>query len=117
LVPFPFSEDAERDIRSLALAKAFLVQTGKDSAVPEALRQLNIAVLQSPNDPALLSALGYIEQKRGAVDRARELYQKALTSDPDLIDAAANLGVIEANQGRLREPIKLWQAPLESWLV
>jgi predicted CXXCH cytochrome family protein len=113
LVPFPFSEDAERDIRSLALAKAFLVQTGKDGDVSEALRQLNIAVLQSPSDPALLSALGYIEQKRGAADRARELYQKALTSDPDLIDAAANLGVIEANQGRLREPIRLWQSAFE----
>jgi tetratricopeptide (TPR) repeat protein len=113
LVPFPFSEDAEHDIRDLALAQAFLAQTGKDSATPEAQRLLHIAVLQSPNDPVLLSALGYIEQKRGAVDRARELYQKALDLEPDLIDAAANLGVIEANQGLLREPVRLWQSAFE----
>jgi Flp pilus assembly protein TadD len=72
-----------------------------------------MAVMQSPNDPALLSALGFIEQKRGAVDRARELYQKALTLEPDLIDAAANLGVIEVNEGRLREPLRLWQNAFE----
>jgi Tfp pilus assembly protein PilF len=113
LVPFPFSEDAERDIRDLALAQAFLAQTGRDSDASEAQRLLHRAVLQSPNDPALLSALGYIEQKRGAFDRARELYHKALTLEPDLIDAAANLGVIEANQGRLREPLRLWQSAFE----
>ena len=113
LVPFPYSEDAEHDIRDLALAWEFLAQTGKDGAEPEAQRLLHSAVLQSPNDPALLSALGYIEQKRGNVGRARELYQKALALDPDLIDAAANLGVIEANQGRLREPLRLWQSAFE----
>src|SRR2546423_1500347 len=86
LVTFPFSEDAERDVRDLALAQAFLAQTGKDSAASEAQRLLHVAVLQSPNDPALLSALGYIEQKRGAVDSARELYQKAVTLEPGLID-------------------------------
>ncbi len=113
LVPFPYSEDAEQDIRDLALAWAFLAQTRKDGAGSEAQRLLHIAVMQSPNDPALLSALGFIEQVRGAVDRARELYQKALALEPDLIDAAANLGVIEANQGRLREPLRLWQNAFE----
>jgi tetratricopeptide (TPR) repeat protein len=113
LVPFPYSEDAEHDIRDLALAWAFLAQTGKDSAASEAQRLLPIALMQSPNDPALLSALGYIEQKRGGVERARQLYQKALTLDPDLIDVAANLGVIQAKQGLLREPVKLWQNAFE----
>jgi tetratricopeptide (TPR) repeat protein len=113
LVPFPYSEDTEQDIRDLALAWAFLAQTGKDRAGSEAQRLLHIAVMQSPNDPALLSALGFIEQERGAVDRARQLYQKALALEPDLIDAAANLGVIEANQGRLRESLRLWQNAFE----
>jgi Tfp pilus assembly protein PilF len=113
LVPFPFSEDAEHDIRGLALAWAFLAQTGKDSAASEAQRLLPIALMQSPDDPALLSAFGYIEQKRGGVERARQLYQKALTLDPDSIDVAANLGVIQANQGLLREPVRLWQNAFE----
>jgi Flp pilus assembly protein TadD len=113
LVPFPFSEEADHDIRDLALAWAFLAQNGKEPAATEAPRLLQLAVSQSPNDAALLSALGYIEQKRGAVDRARELYQKALTLEPDLIDVAANLGVIEANQGRMREAVRLWQSAFE----
>jgi len=113
LVPFPFSEEADHDIRDLALAWAFLAQNGKEPAATEARRLLQLAVSQSPNDAALLSALGYIEQKRGAVDRARKLYQKALTLEPDFIDAAANLGVIEANQGRLREAVRLSQSAFE----
>jgi predicted CXXCH cytochrome family protein len=113
LVPFPDSEDAEHDIRDLALAWEFLAQTGTSGAASEAQRLLRIAVSQSPKDPILLSALGYIEQRQGAVDQARELYQKALALDPDLIDAAANLGVIEANRGGLREPLRLWQSAFE----
>ena len=50
---------------------------------------------------------------REPIESARELYQKALTLEPDLIDAAASFGVIEANQGRLREPIRLWQSAFE----
>jgi Flp pilus assembly protein TadD len=111
----PDSQEAEQDIRDLALAWESLARTGAIGAAPEAeaKRLLSSALLQSPNDPVLLSALGYIEQKRGAVDGARNLYMKALALDPDLIDAAANLAVIEANQGRLREPLRLWQSAFE----
>jgi tetratricopeptide (TPR) repeat protein len=37
------------------------------------------------------------------------LYEKALAADSTLIDAATNLGAIEANRGHLREAVKLWQ--------
>ena len=50
-------------------------------------RQLLLsAVKQEPDDPALLSALGYLEQKRGATNEARELYRRALTIAPESID-------------------------------
>jgi len=108
--PFLLADAAGSDTRELALAWAFLEQTGARDGKSEAQPLLRTALSQSPNDPILLSTLGYIEQKHGKVDVALELYQKALALDPDLVDAAANLAVIEANQGRLREPIRLWQS-------
>ncbi len=59
--------------------------------------------------PSLLSALAYVEQRHGLTAQARELYRRALAVNPDLIDAATDLGVIEAESGHLREAIELWQ--------
>ena len=41
--------------------------------------------------------------------RHSELYRRALAVNPDLIDAAADLGVIEAESGHLHEAAELWQ--------
>jgi Flp pilus assembly protein TadD len=57
--------------------------------------------------------VGYLEQKHGADDKARELYRKALEHDPGSIDAATNLGVLEAKQRHLAEAVKLWQSAFE----
>jgi Flp pilus assembly protein TadD len=107
LVPFPDSQEV--DPRDLALAWESLVESGMTAAEPQTQKLLAAALKESPNDPALLAALGYIEQKRGATENARELYQQALRADPDLIDAATNLGVIEAQKGHLQDAVKLWQ--------
>jgi tetratricopeptide (TPR) repeat protein len=109
LVRFPDTQKTDEDVRELALAWESLVIGGMTAAVPETERLLRSAVKKSPDDPALLSALGYSAQKKGDIDRARELYEKALAIDPTLIDAATNLGVIEANRGHLREAVRLWQ--------
>ena len=108
LVPFP-SQKSDDDVRDLALAWESLVNSGMTAAIPEAERLLRSAAEKSPNDPVLLSALGYSAQNKGDLNRARELYEKALAVDPMLIDAATNLGAIEANRGHLREALKLWQ--------
>ncbi len=109
LVRFPDSQKTDEDVRDLALAWESLVNSGMTAAAPETERLLGSAIEKSPNDPALLSALAYSAQKKGDIDRARELYEKALAVDPTLIDAATNLGAIEANRGHLREAVKLWQ--------
>jgi len=113
LVPFPGSVEADDDVRDLALAWASLTERGVETAAPEAQRRLRSALKKSPDDPAVLSAIGYIEQQHGATDRARELYEKALAHDPNSTDAATNLGVIEARAGHLGEAVRLWQGAFQ----
>jgi tetratricopeptide (TPR) repeat protein len=108
LVPFPDTK-TEPDLRDLALAWDSIVESGMSVAEPQARELLSKAVKQFPDDPALLSALAYAEQRRGSTGRARELYQKALALDSSLVDAATNLGVIEAQAGDLPDAMKLWQ--------
>jgi tetratricopeptide (TPR) repeat protein len=112
LVPFPDTK-TEPDPRDLALAWGSVVEGGMSVAEPQARELLLKAVKQSPNDPALLSALAYDEQRRGSTGHARELYQKALAQDDTLVDAATNLGVIEAQAGDLQGAVRLWQHAFE----
>jgi tetratricopeptide (TPR) repeat protein len=109
LVPFPVTDKLQSNPRDLALAWESLVESGMTVAEPQAKSLLSKALKQFPEDPALLSALGYIEQKRGAPENARALYEKALAVDPDLVDAATNLAVIEARAGQMEKAITLWQ--------
>jgi tetratricopeptide (TPR) repeat protein len=108
LVPFPDTK-TDPDLRDLALAWDSIVESGMSVAEPQANELLAKAVKQLPDDPALLSALAYAEQRRGSTDHARELYKKALALDSSLVDAATNLGVIEAQAGDLQDAVKLWQ--------
>ncbi len=109
LLPFPDSTEAEHDSRDLALAWQALADDGLTTAEPHAETLLRSAASKFPDDPEVLSALAYIEQRHGSTKQARDLYRRALAVDPDLIDAADNLGVIEAQSGQVREAIELWQ--------
>ena len=113
LVSFPAASKSESDLRDLALAWESLVESGMTVAEPQAQSLLSKALKQFPEDPALLSALGYIEQKHGVTENARVLYQKALAIDPDMVDATTNLAVIEARAGNLRNAIALWEKAFE----
>jgi Tetratricopeptide repeat/Cytochrome c554 and c-prime len=108
LLPFPDSPKTEHDDRDAALAWAAMSESDNEATFKEGARLLRTALAASPNDPALLSSLAYIEQKHGAIADARELYQRALVQDPNLLDVATNLGVLEANRGNLREAVTLW---------
>jgi tetratricopeptide (TPR) repeat protein len=109
LKPFPFSKQAEDDIRDLALAWQAVAANGTPEAAREAARLLPLAAKQAPEDTAVLSAWAYLELTRGSIDHARELYRKILALDPDSIDAASNLGVIEAEAGHPDKAISLWR--------
>ncbi len=109
LVPFPDSAEAEQDVRDLALAWQSLANAGMEGAETHAESRLRSAVAEFPNDPDLLTALAYVEQRHGLSAQARELYRRALAVNPELIDAAADLGVIEAESGHLHEAAELWQ--------
>ena len=69
---------------------------------------MRLAIVDKPDDPALLDGLGYIEQRRGAPAKAREFYELALRVDPTLIDVATNLGVIEVGEGHTDRAVQLW---------
>jgi len=113
LVPFPPSVAADHDLRDKALAWETLAEGGNEAAAKAAEQFLRQALAESPNDPALLSALGYIEQKHGHINDSRELYQRALARDPNLIDAATNLGVLEAKSGHMSEAVVLWEGAFQ----
>jgi Flp pilus assembly protein TadD len=114
LVPFHSIDKPNGDARDAALALASLAEGGMKEAEPEARDRLAKAMKESPNDSALLSSLGYIEQKHGATEHSRQLYQKALSIDPSLIDAETNLGVIEAQDGKVDEALKLWRSAFQN---
>jgi Flp pilus assembly protein TadD len=99
LVSFPPSNGPDHDIRDLALAWQSIVNSGMTIAQPEAEHLLRQAEVLYPNDPTVLAALAYVEQKQGVHEKARDLYRKALAHDPTLIDAETNLGVLEARLG------------------
>ena len=113
LAPFPDSPEAEHDNRDMALAWATMAENGDAAVLKQAEHLLREAVQESPKDAALLSSLGYVEQRRGAINDAREFYQRALAQDPNLLDAATNLGVIEAKGGHLREAVTLWEGAFQ----
>lgn len=113
LVPFPDSREAEDDLRDLALAWESLANSGVEAAKGHAQKLLRRSAEQFPNDAATLAALGYEEQVRGDLASARELYRRALTTDPNLIDAATNRGVIEAQSGNLSGAADLLKGAFE----
>ena len=113
LTPFPDSPEAESDNRDIALAWASMAENGDAAILKQAEQLLRKAAQESPKDASLLSSLGYVEQRRGALNDARESYQRALAQDPNLLDAATNLGVIEANSGHLREAVTLWEGAFQ----
>ena len=96
------------DARDLALAWESIAQEGHADAAIEAERYLNQSILEHPDDPVLLDSLAFFAQRRGDTAKARELYEHALRADPTMIDAAANLGVIEARTGNYNRAAELW---------
>jgi tetratricopeptide (TPR) repeat protein len=109
LTSFPESDADLATTRDFALAWEILALRGVDDAARQAGEYLPKALLEQPDDPALLSATGYVEQERKNEKQAQELYERALKVDPFDNEAATNLGMIEARSGNLRGAVELWQ--------
>jgi tetratricopeptide (TPR) repeat protein len=109
VVSFPASALPQSTTRDFALVWASLAQRGIEGASRHAEQYLRMAVKERPDDPKLLSALGFIDQQGGREKEARELYERALKLDPLSSEAATNLGTLEARTGNLRRAVELWQ--------
>jgi hypothetical protein len=109
LMSFPKNDAPLATTRDFALAWETLAQRGVYGAARGAEEYLQRAVKDWPNDPAVLSSLGFVEQERKNETEARDLYERALKIDPLENEAATNLGMIEARGGNLRRAVELWQ--------
>jgi len=109
LASFPKSDENLATTRDFALAWETLAERGVDDAARNSSEYLRKALSEQPDDPALLSAAGFVEQLRKNDKEAQELYERALKVDPLDNEAAANLGMIEARSGNLRRAVELWQ--------
>lgn len=109
LVAFPESNAPLANTRDFALAWEALAQRNLDGAPQKAEEYLWESVKEWPEDPVLLAALGFVQQKHGNQKQAREFYEKALRLDPLNNEAATDLGILEAQSGNLRQAVELWQ--------
>lgn len=109
LVAFPESNAKLGTTRDFALGFETLALRGVLDTPRLAEGYLRKAVQEWPQDAAVLSALAFVDQQHKNDDEARELYERALKSDPLDIEAATNLGMLEARAGNLRRAVELWQ--------
>src|ERR1700676_2377601 len=109
LVSFPAKDASPATTRDFALAWEMLTHRNVEGAPHRAEEYLRKAVAERPDDPVLLAALGFAEQKHEREKEARELYERALQIDPQANEAATDLGILEAQSGNLQRAVQLWQ--------
>jgi Flp pilus assembly protein TadD len=95
--------------RELALAYYNLAVSGHVSALPRAIALLSAAAQSSPDDEAVLRALGVLGDWEGNGANAEALYRRVLERDPTSLAAASNLGTILAKSGKLQAAAELWR--------
>lgn len=95
--------------RELGLAYGEVALRGDAFAAGEALRLLEDALPRYPRDPDVLARLAQLHQARGDLERAEQLYARALEQDPDRAEVAANVGVFLARRGMVQRALELWR--------
>lgn len=113
IAAFPESSQAKVSNRDLGLAWEELAQRNVQGAAAFAEEFLQKAVAERPDDAPVLVALGYNAQKRGSLDEAQKLFERALKADPLSDRAATDLGVIEARTAHLSRAVELWQSAFD----
>jgi Tfp pilus assembly protein PilF len=100
---------ATPDARDLGLAYGQVALRGDAFAKRESLRLLESAQQQHPDDPEVLTRLGFLYQSRGNLDTAQKYYERAFKLDPDRAVVANNLGVFYSRGGMLTRSLELWR--------
>lgn len=109
-------EQMERDLRAIiqrepdnALALNALGYTLSDRTTryAEAKALIQQAYDLSPDDPAVLDSLGWVNFRLGNLDEAERLLRQALERFPDQ-EVAAHLGEVLWANGKQREAKKIW---------
>jgi hypothetical protein len=104
LIPF-FGERA--DPRDLALAY-YDVVAGNPAETPRAWALLSAAREANPRDLPVLTALGYLAQRKGSTEQAVDIYRDALKLNPLDPTVTNNLATLLARSGQLEEAKTLW---------
>jgi len=99
------------DVRDLALAEESIGPHTATAAKRE--RLLRKALAEKPNDPELLTAIGYLYQSLRKSELSRQFYERALQIAPLENAAATNLAVIEAQAGNLERAVQLWESAFD----
>ena len=107
LIPFWPGTESPRD---LALAYMDVAsRTHQESDYLRAFSALEKALPAAPDDPEVLSNLGYLNDLAGHPQDAVKLYERALHADPRNTLALTNLGQHLATEGKTLGAIQLWQ--------
>jgi tetratricopeptide (TPR) repeat protein len=93
--------------RAYGLANAQLAEHGLPQAAETALRLLTKAAQSGQTDHEVEARLGYLLQISGDQQKASTAYSLALGTDPYDPTALANLAVIDASTGHVREAVSL----------
>jgi tetratricopeptide repeat protein/cytochrome c554/c'-like protein len=101
--------NAKPDARDLGLAYGQVALRGNVFAARESFRLLEQAQQEHPNDPEVLTRLGFLYQTRGDSNVALKYYERAFTQDPDRAVVANNLAVFYARRGMLTRSLELWR--------
>ena len=80
--------------------------------IDEAYALIQRAFALKPDDPAIMDSLGWVEFRRGNLDRALALLEQAYREYPDP-EVAAHLGEVLWQLNRRSEAHKVWKEALE----
>ena len=71
------------------------------------------AVKKDPDDARLHNELGYVCEKRGFFDLARDEYREAVRLDPYFVEAHNNVGTVLYRMGMMRDAFEAFKKLLE----
>lgn len=79
-----------------------------------AIRYLQLATEDAPDDPELWNALGLAFQGRGLPERAMDAYRKAIALKPDFSEAWNNLGTVYLSLSQFDSALEAFRKALEN---